>query len=255
MPAPFPTVWITGASSGIGRALALRLAREGSTVFASARSAEGLVELEAEAATRGVPGRILPLPVDVTDRDAVAAAVEAARADAPIDLAVLNAGTYLPVDIKRFDAGRFETQVAVNLVGTANCLQALLPDMIARRTGRVALVASVAGYRGLPTGAAYGASKAALINLAESLRLELHGSGVSVQLVNPGFVRTPLTDRNDFRMPFLMPVDKAAERMARGFRTDRFEITFPKRFTWQLKLLRLLPYALYFPLVRWATRR
>jgi len=251
MHSPFTVVWITGASSGIGRALALRLAGEGSTVFASARSADGLRELEAEAA--GLPGRIRPLPVDVTDREAVIAAVEAMGEAGPIDLAVLNAGTYLPVEAARFDAARFEAQVAVNLVGTANCLQALLPGMVARRAGRMALVASVAGYRGLPTGAAYGATKAALINLAESLRLELHGTGVTVQLVNPGFVRTPLTDRNDFRMPFLMPVDKAAARMARGFRTDRFEITFPKRFTWQLKLLRLLPYALYFPLARRAT--
>ena len=126
----------------------------------------------------------------------------------------------------------------------------LLPRLIARRAGHVAVVASVAGYRGLPSAAGYGASKAALINLCEALKPELDGCGVRLSLINPGFVRTPLTDRNPFPMPFLMDADDAAERLVRGLESGRFETTFPRRFTWGLKLLRCLPYALYFPLTR-----
>src|SRR3546814_604655 len=132
---------------------------------------------------------------------------------------------------------------------------AVLPPLLARRAGQIAIVASVAGYSGLPTAAAYGASKAALINMAEALRLDLQDSGVAVRLVCPGFVRTPLTDRNSFPMPFLMPVEAAAERLWHGLEFGRgFEIVFPRRFALILKALRLLPYGAYFPLVRRMTR-
>ena len=124
-----------------------------------------------------------------------------------------------------------------------------------QRRGHIAIVSSVAGYRGLPTSAAYGATKAALINLAESLKNELDRAGVKLQLVNPGFIKTPLTDKNEFKMPFLMPVEKAVARMIAGLQTNRFEITFPRRFTWQLKLLRLLPYRLYFAFTQRRTGR
>ena len=137
--------------------------------------------------------------------------------------------------------------VGVNLLGTGNCLEPLLKVMVQRRRGRIAIMASVAGYRGLPNAAYYGASKAALINLAEALKLDLDPYGVAVQLIDPGFVETPMTARNPFPMPFLMPVEQAAERIARGLASGRFEITFPRRFTWQLKLLRCLPYSVYFP--------
>jgi short-subunit dehydrogenase len=149
-----------------------------------------------------------------------------------------------------FDAARFRAQVEVNLMGTVHMLEALLPAYLAARKGHVVVVSSVAGYRGLPTSAAYGATKAALNNLAESLKYDLDRAGVKLQLVNPGFVKTPLTDRNDFKMPFLMPVEKAVARMIAGLQTNRFEITFPRRFTWQLKLLRVLPYRLYFAITR-----
>ena len=129
-------------------------------------------------------------------------------------------------------------------------LAAVLPRFIERRSGHVAVVASVAGYRGLPTAAAYGASKAALINMAESMKPELDQYGVRISIVNPGFVRTPLTDKNDFPMPFLIEPDDAAERIVHGLARGRFEIAFPRRFVWGLKLLRCLPYALYFPLAR-----
>jgi short-subunit dehydrogenase len=127
---------------------------------------------------------------------------------------------------------------------------AVLPRFMERRRGHLAVVASVAGYRGLPTSAAYGASKAALINMCEALKPELDRAGVTISVVNPGFVKTPLTDKNDFPMPFLMDADAAAEQMVRGLETGRFEITFPKRFTWGMNLLRCLPYSLYFAVSR-----
>ena len=127
--------------------------------------------------------------------------------------------------------------------------------MIARGRGRIAIVSSVAGYRGLPTAAYDGASKAALINLAEALKFDLDRHGVTLQLIDPGFVRTPLTAKNEFTMPFLIPAEEAAEQIAKGLRGSSFEITFPRRFTYLLKLLRCLPYRLYFPLMARATRR
>jgi NAD(P)-dependent dehydrogenase (short-subunit alcohol dehydrogenase family) len=252
MPLPYKTAWITGASTGIGRALALALVRHGITVAASARSREGLESLAAEAGAGNGGARILPTPLDVADRAAVNAAAEAAIRvfRGPPDLAVLNAGTFLPMSAHNFDAARFREQVEINLMGTVHMLEALLPPYLAARKGHIAIVSSIAGYRGLPTSAAYGATKAALINLAESLKHDCGRAGVKLQLVNPGFVKTPLTDKNEFKMPFLMPVDKAVARMIAGFASNRFEITFPRRFTWQLKLLRLLPYRLYFAVTR-----
>jgi NAD(P)-dependent dehydrogenase (short-subunit alcohol dehydrogenase family) len=248
------TAWITGASSGIGRELALQLARSGLVVAASARNAELLGALARDAAAEG-KGRILPTPLDVTDLDACrAAAASVARVlGGPPDLVVLNAGTYLPMGAHDFAAERFRAQIEPNLMGTAHMLDAVLPACLEAGKGHLVIVASVAGYRGLPTGAAYGATKAALINLAEALKFDLDPVGVKVQLVNPGFVKTPLTDRNEFAMPFLMPVEKAVARLIAGLGSRRFEITFPRRFTWQLKLLRLLPYALYFALTKRAT--
>ena len=140
-------------------------------------------------------------------------------------------------------------------MGAVNGLAAVLPRFIARRAGHVAVVSSVAGYRGLPSASAYGPTKAALINLCESLKPDLDRFGVKISVVNPGFVRTPLTDRNPFPMPFLMEVDDAAARLAAGLDTGKFEITFPRRFTYLVKLARILPYGLYFRLVKRATKR
>lgn len=241
-------VWITGASSGIGRALALNLAGRGDRVAASARGEEDLRSLAEEAAD--APGEIHPFPLDITDAkkaaDTVARVTETLGR---IDLAVLNAGTHHPVEAKAFDAGDFARLVGVNLLGAGNCLDPLLKRMISAGAGHIAIVASVAGYRGLPTSAYYGASKAGQINFAEALKFDLDRHGIKLQLVNPGFVKTPLTDKNDFAMPFLMDAADAAERMARGFEGNAFEITFPRRFAWLLKLLRVLPYRLYFPIV------
>lgn len=240
--------WVTGASSGIGEHVALRLAGEGWTVVASARRADALEALAARA--RG-PGRIVPWPVDLVDLDGTRAAVAGIKAaHGPVALAVLNAGTFKPDSAIRLKAEEYRQTVDINLMGTVHCLDALLPDMIGRQLVHLAIVSSVAGYRGLPRSLAYGATKAALINLAESLKLDVERYGVKVQLVNPGFIKTPLTDKNDFPMPFLMPVEEAAQRLVSGLKGDGFEITFPRRFTFWLQRLRCLPYPAYFKLVR-----
>ena len=241
--------WITGASSGIGRALALRLAQAGWRVAASARRAEPLASLADEAVD--LPGTIRSVPLDVTDGAAVQTALQGLEQNlGPVALAVLNAGTHKPVRAAGFSADDARDLLDLNLIGTARCLEAVLPSMIARRQGQIALVASVAGYFGLPTSAIYGASKAGLINMAEALKPDLDGLGVQLQLVCPGFVRTPLTDKNDFPMPFLMELEDAAEAFYRGLLSDRFEIVFPRRLAYLMKAVRLLPYPLFFALTR-----
>jgi NAD(P)-dependent dehydrogenase (short-subunit alcohol dehydrogenase family) len=241
--------WVTGAGKGIGRALALRLADEGMTVAASARTQSDLVTLVTEGAGR--PGRIVAWPLNVTDQGAVARAAEEIQAAlGPIDLMICNAGTHVPITARTFDPATFRRLLDVNVMGTVHGLAAVLPRFIGKRAGHIAVVSSVAGWRGLPTSAAYGASKAALINMCEALKPELDRHGVTLSLICPGFVRTPLTDRNAFPMPFLVEADEAAERIVRGLRRGKFEITFPRRFTWWLKLGRCLPYAWYFRLTR-----
>ena len=242
-------VWITGASSGLGEALARRMARAGWRVAVSARNADKLAELE-RSATVG-PGSIHVVPLDVTDAAATAAAIARIEDElGPIDQAVLNAGTHIPVRAAALEIADFRALVDLNLMGTVHCLAPLLARMTGRGSGRIAVVASVAGYRGLPTSAAYGMTKAGLINLAEALKPELDGLGVTLQIVNPGFVRTPLTDRNPFPMPFLMEVDDAAAALQRGLRSERFEIVFPRRFAYLMKVLRWLPAPLAFALTR-----
>lgn len=241
--------WITGASSGIGRALAIHLADAGARVALSARSVEDLT-----ATVQHSPDRMRLFPLDVTDRVATTATVAAIeRWLGPIDRAVLNAGTHVPMSLEDFSADTARRLMEVNYMGVVHGLEALLPRMRARGRGQVAVVASVAGYRGLPTAAAYGPTKAALINLCESLKPDCDRAGIRLQLVCPGFIDTPLTARNPFPMPDLMPVEDAARRLADEMEGDGFEITFPKRFTRKLKLARCLPYRLYFPLVRKAT--
>jgi short-subunit dehydrogenase len=238
--------WITGASSGIGEALALRLARDGRQVAASARNGEALGALAQRAG-----GRIAAFPLDVTDAAACArgvAGIEAAHGE--IDLAVLNAGTHREMSADDFSVETARLLIEINLMGVINCLAPLLARMRTRGRGHIAVVASVAGYGGLPTAAAYGATKAALINMTEALKPDCDRLGIKLQLVNPGFVKTPLTDRNEFPMPFLMPVDAAVDALVAGLASDRFEIVFPRRFALLLKTLNALPYGAYFRLVR-----
>jgi NAD(P)-dependent dehydrogenase (short-subunit alcohol dehydrogenase family) len=239
---PWKVVWITGASTGIGREIALQLAARGVTVAASARSADKLAIL-------GINTK--PYPLDVTDRPAVLATIAAIERDlGPIDLAILAAGTYCPVDVENFDPIIFETAITANYLGVVNALAGLLPRMMSRRSGHVAWIASVAGYVGLPKAAAYGPSKAALINLAESLKPDLDVHGVTVSVINPGFVETPLTAQNDFNMPFLIQTPEAARLSIEGLLRHRFEIAYPWRFVFIMKVARLLPYGLFFRLIR-----
>lgn len=227
--------------------MAIHAARHGAKVAISARSDAALREMSSL-----YPDNLFPYPLDATDGDATERGVAAIEADlGPIDIAVLNAGTHRETPVDGFKASDISDLLALNVVGHAHGLEALLPRMTGRRAGRIALVGSVAGYRGLPRAAGYCASKAGVIAMAEALKPELDPMGVSIQVVNPGFVRTPLTDRNDFPMPFLMEPEDAAKRIWRGLHRDAFEIAFPKRFVWQLKILQILPAPLYF----WAVKR
>ncbi|MDP2148014.1 MAG: SDR family NAD(P)-dependent oxidoreductase [Parvibaculum sp.] len=246
-------VWITGASSGIGRALAMTLAQEGYTVHATARGEEALAKLVQDAG--GLKGRIIAAPGDVSDTEAMAGI--AARIDAEgqgLALAVFNAGIYLPVYGETLKVSDFDKSFAVNLSGVVNCLVPALARMKARGRGQLAIVSSVTGYGGMPTSAAYGATKAALINMAESLKFDLDKFGVRIQVINPGFVDTPATADNAFTMPALMQPEDAAKRIAQGLKSTSFEITFPRRFTYVLKALQFLPYPAYFALMNAATK-
>jgi NAD(P)-dependent dehydrogenase (short-subunit alcohol dehydrogenase family) len=233
-------VWLIGASSGIGEALAQRLIYLGARVAVTSRQAAALENLHAAYVA----------PADVTDAPALAAAHAAVVAAlGGLDVVFINAGTHQPVRAWELEADAAAKLVQVNLVGALNAVALVAPGFSERGSGRIALTASVAGYGGLPTGLVYGATKAALINLAETLYLDLAPKGVAVHLINPGFVKTPLTDKNDFKMPALIPANEAAHAILDGMAAGEFETHFPKRFTRVLKLLNLLPYRLYFPLI------
>lgn len=244
-----PIVWITGASTGIGAALAREMARQGFVVAASARKIVELKTLESDAAR--LKGAIRAYPCDVEDLLSVQLTHDnIVRELGPISIAVFNAGIYLPIDGRKIDSAVFRKSFDVNVMGVVHGLEAVVPDMVARQGGRIVIVSSVTGYGGLPTSSAYGATKAALINMAESLKFDLEKANVAIQVVNPGFVKTPATDVNEFSMPFIVTAEKAARRIMRGIRKGHFEITFPRRFTWMLKFLQLLPYRAYFALTR-----
>jgi len=233
------TAWITGASSGIGAAVAEELARRGWRVAITARSASALEEVAARH--EGISA----LPGDITDREAIGAvAGQAVALLGHIDVALLNAGTYRPVLPETFSADLFRPHVEVNIMGTVNCIEAVLPGMLRRRAGRIAVVASVTGFAALPMAAAYGASKAFLISMSDSLRADLDGerAGVAVTVVAPGFVRTGLTEQNDFEMPFVIEADEAARIIADGLERGDAEIAFPRRMSVAMKVIgRFLP--------------
>lgn len=240
-------VLITGASSGIGAELSRLFVERGDTVIGCARSESDLDAL----ARRIGEDSFHSVSLDVTDAASAEVAVGMVEdKHGPIDMAVLNAGTYKPTPVNGFDAEDVQAMINVNVLGVSNMLAALMPRMIERRTGHLALMSSVAGFRGLPMAAGYSASKAAVIAMGESLKAELDGFGVKLQVICPGFVKTPLTEQNTFPMPYLMDVEDAADRIMRGLETERFEISFPRRFAMQLHLLRMMPDRLYFPLIK-----
>lgn len=277
--------WIVGASTGIGRALALALLARGDRVVVSARSRERLLEIAAEAGvdadigpytgegahanagphgatsyqakTESAPGQralgaaCTVVPCDVTNAQSVAGAFAAASAAlGKIDVAVLNAGTYTPASDADISVDSYRQVFDVNVLGVVRLLEHLVPAMQASGGGHIAMTSSLTGYIGLPHAAAYSATKAALISMAESLHSELAPSGIRVTVINPGFVDTPLTDRNDFPMPFLISPTAAAEAIVRGLDAGRFEVRFPWQMALIMRALRLLPYGLYFRLAR-----
>lgn len=242
-------IWLTGATSGIGRALALRLLDQGHRVAVSARRDSALAAL-----TEGYDNA-LPLPLDVTDRGAVTAAAQRlARGFGGLDLAILNAGTCEYLDNGDIDVDLVERVFATNLWGSLYCLEAALPLLRrARAAGARPLLAatsSAAAYLPLPRAEAYGASKAALNHFFESLRLDLYGEGIDVSLIHPGFVKTPLTDRNDFPMPMRLGAEAAAEAILAGLEKRRLDIHFPRRFTLPLRFVGILPPGLRYRLTR-----
>lgn len=254
-------VWIVGASSGIGKALALELARRGARLALSARGRERLEAVCAacDAAARPAhhtdpPAPALALALDLSRVDELECARDQLLAAwGGVDLVVFNAGTYRPLRAWELSAQAVRETLETNLVGTMSATAAVLPTLLAQGHGAIALVGSVAGYGGLPKATVYGPSKAALINFAEVLHLDLSQRGIGVFLIDPGFVATPLTAQNDFAMPALQTPAQAAAAIVDGFARGDFEIHFPKRFTRVLKLLQLLPRRLYFALIRRAT--
>ncbi|WP_038014862.1 SDR family NAD(P)-dependent oxidoreductase [Terasakiella pusilla] len=231
------TVWITGGGSGIGKALALLMLAHGYKVYISGRTLEKLQQVGAGT---------LPVVCDITKPDEVKDALDQIG---HVDIAVLNAGGYEPGAVKETSLDSFRKIMEINYFGAVTCVMALLE----RQVKHIAVVGSVAGYRGLPNAAGYGPSKAALISFVESLRTELHGTDTKVQLVSPGFVKSPLTDQNDFDMPYIIEPEEAADEIYKGLQTDQFEIAFPKPFVRRLKFVRLLPYKYYFPLIKKVT--
>ena len=239
--------WIVGASSGIGRATASALHAQGAVVTVSARGADALQAFTAQHAGATA------LPCDVTDDASVRAAAEAVLANGAPDLVLYCAGHYRAMRAAEFDLAELQRHLDVNYVGALRLLAAVLPALRVRGAGHISLVGSVAGYRALPRSLAYGPTKAALIQLAETLYMDLHDEGLGVSIVNPGFVETPMTAQNRFRMPALISPDEAARALLRGWARGRFEIHYPLRFTLVLKALALLPPWLYVPLVRKGT--
>lgn len=241
------TVWLIGASSGIGLATAQALHGQGAQVVVSARQADALQRFVDQH-----PGA-RTVPLDTSDHAALQAAALSLGQLGRIDAVVYCAGYYRAQRATAFDLAQMQQHLQVNYVGVLHMLDAVLPVLLRQGSGHISLVASVAGYSGLPQSLAYGPTKAALINLAETLYLDLHDQGIGVSLVCPGFVKTPLTAQNDFQMPALITPEQAATAMLVGWARGAFEIHFPKRFTLWMKALRLLPYGAYFRAVRGMT--
>jgi short-subunit dehydrogenase len=243
------TIWLTGASSGIGAALARLLATQGHRLAISSRSAERL------QAVAGQQENIDVFPLDVTDRAAVKACVDSIEKQlGAIDWAILNAGDYTPMPLSEFSVEQFEKINKVNYLSAVYCLESLLPYFQQRRSGSIIFTASLAGYRGLPKAAPYNASKAALISLAESLYHECRVQGITIRVINPGFVQTPLTAKNQFAMPQLLTPEQAALAISKQLKGSHFEITFPQPFAWFMNLLRILPYSWFFALTKGAAQ-
>ena len=237
--------WVIGASTGIGRETALKLMPMCAELFVSARSEDKLAEVAAIGAT------VTSLPLDVTNASEVnEAAARIASGGEPVDLVVISSGLWRKVNLPDIDPADFRAAMDVNFNGVIEVLAAVLPAMAKRGSGHVAIIASVSGYRGLPGASAYAPTKAARINLAECIKPQLDGLGITVSIINPGFVDTPMTSVNKFPMPFLMEPEEAASIIVSGLERRAYEIAFPRKMVWSLKLARMLPNAVFFWLVK-----
>ncbi len=232
--------WLIGASEGLGRALALVMSRAGAEVIVSARSEDRLRELVAE-----LPGKASYVTLDVADR----ASVEAAAAQiGPVDGMVYLAGVYWPMTAQNWDNEKAEMMAEINYIGASRSVGAVIPGMIERGAGHIVLTGSLSGFRGLPGAIGYSASKAGLMGLAESMQADLRNSPVDVQLVNPGFIKTRLTDKNDFKMPFIMTAEEAARQVFDHMNTLHFKKSFPLVFSWLFRGSQFLPDWAYYRL-------
>jgi short-subunit dehydrogenase len=247
---PWKVAWITGASGAICGEIARRLAEAGVTVAATARASDRLAALAASSP------RIRALPADVLKPEALKVTVGAIEIDlGPIDLALLGTGMYAPFDFRNIDLDGFHRSMALNVDGVINAVAAVLPSMLERNSGQIAIMGSLFGYAGWPENGSYGASKAAVINLAESLKLELEGTGVAVTIINPGFVDTPLNASYDPKKKlYAMSKERCARKILEKLGSRPYEIAFPPQVSIFLKTVRSLPRAASFPLVRWFTK-
>ena len=244
------TIWITGGSTGIGKALAIRFANEGWNVAISARRENLLKELSDRYEN------ISPFPLDVTDKENCKNIFNQVKEKfGEIDICFFSTGTWDPKKEKDIDVEQIENVFKINFFGTVNSIKAVEEYYKNRNEGTLAIVSSIAGYRGLPNSTGYGPSKSALNNLAESLYFDFGRHNVRVCLVSPGFIKTPMTDKNDFKMPFLKTPEFAADKIYDGLVNKKsFEIHFPKELTLTLKFFSILPYKLYFYLVKKLTK-
>lgn len=243
------TIWLTGATSGIGRALALKFTNEGKNVVLTGRNKDKLESLEKESSTHS--GKVLCVPCDVSKDEEIKSAYAQIKKEWGVpDMVIANAGTHINMPASEISISKCRHLFEINLAGAISTLLVGLPDMLERGSGHLVGVGSLSSYRGLPLAAAYGASKAGLNNFLQSLRFDVETYGLSVTAINPGFVKTPLTDLNDYPMPMIIDADSAAQFIWNGLSKRKMEIHFPPAFSWSCKLLRVLPYPLYHWLVR-----
>ena len=245
------TIWITGGSTGIGKALAIKFASKGWNVAISARRENLLKEISDN--NENIHG----FPLDVTDKSKCKEVFEQIKNKfQDVDICFFSTGTWNPKKEKDIDVEQIEDVFKVNFFGTLNSIKAVEEYFKNKKEGIITIVSSIAGYRGLPNSTGYGPSKSALNNLAESLYFDFKRSNVRVCLVSPGFIKTPLTDKNEFPMPFIKSPEFAAEKMFNGLTKNKaFEIHFPKALTLLLKFLRILPYRIYLFLIDKGVKR
>jgi len=240
-------VWVIGASSGIGEACAKALLQQGAKVALSSRRADRLNVIAEPAKV----DQALVIPLDVTHSDQLAAGYETLlKSWGGLDLLLFVSGMYLPLRANDFEINTAEQTIEANLLGPMRAVSLVLPKMLKAHAGHIAIVGSVAGYSGLPKALAYGPSKAGIINFCENLYYDLQPQGISVHMISPGFVATEATAQNDFEMPALISAEEAAHEILAGIQRGEFDIHFPKRFSRFLKFLRILPYPIYFWIVR-----